>query len=555
MAKMNYKEQGVNLFKYITKERKDLANIYFYAIFSGLVQLSLPLGIQAIISYSMGATMVTSIYLLIGLVVIGTWLVGLFKLKVMQIIEKIQQKIFVEYSIAFAEKLPKLNLTKINKYFLPELVNRFFDTPNLQKGISKILLEIPSSIIQIFFGIILLSIYHPWFLIFGLIVLLGVFFIFRITMEQGIATSIAESDKKYEVASWLEDIASSVKTFKSNSATEMHLQETDRLLGEYLENRTSHFRVLYFQYKTIIFFKVIIVFTMLIIATYLLLNQQLNIGAFIATEIVVIMIMSAVEKLIKNLESYYDMITSLVKLSKVLDLPEENKGEVSLSKAQEGFEIDFKDVTISFNDSLPILTQVNFKIKPNTITVISGSLGAGKSVLMNLLAGFYEPSSGKIFYDKTPFNNINKNLLRSQIGLYLNDVGIIKGTVMQNIQISNPEITADDITKAALELGVDNFAEYFTDGYYTDISETDSMLSFSSKKMILLLRAILGKTRLLILEDPVEGLHETLHPKIWKYLKKVSSNRNVIVVSNDNELISLADHYLYLSNGTVQSIK
>ena len=127
--------------------------------------------------------MVTSIYLLIALVVVGTWLVGFFRLKVMQIIEKIQQKIFVEYSIAFAEKLRKLNLTKINKYFLPELVNRFFDMPNLQKGISKILLDIPTAIIQIFFGIILLSFYHPWFLIFGLIVLLGVIFIFRITME------------------------------------------------------------------------------------------------------------------------------------------------------------------------------------------------------------------------------------------------------------------------------------------------------------------------------------------------------------------------------------
>ena len=163
MANKNYKEQGLKLFKYITKERKDVVNIYFYAVFSGLVQLSLPLSIQAIISYAMGATMVTSIYLLIALVVVGTWLVGFFRLKVMQIIEKIQQKIFVEYSIAFAEKLPKLNLTKINKYFLPELVNRFFDMPNLQKGISKILLDIPTAIIQIFFGIILLSFYHPWF--------------------------------------------------------------------------------------------------------------------------------------------------------------------------------------------------------------------------------------------------------------------------------------------------------------------------------------------------------------------------------------------------------
>src|SRR5690606_15886201 len=97
----------------------------------------------------------------------GTWLAGFFRIKVMQIIEKIQQKIFVEYAIAFAEKLPKVNLYDTKKYFLPELVNRFFETQNLQKGISKLLLEIPTALIQIVFGILLLSFYHPWFLLFG----------------------------------------------------------------------------------------------------------------------------------------------------------------------------------------------------------------------------------------------------------------------------------------------------------------------------------------------------------------------------------------------------
>lgn len=131
----------------ITKEKKDLASIYIYAILSGLVQLSIPLGIQAIVSFVLGATMVTSLYLLIGFVVLGTFLMGVFRIKVMQIIEKIQQKIFVEYAIAFAQKLPKIDLSATKKYYLPELIKRFFDTQNLQKGISKILLEIPTALI------------------------------------------------------------------------------------------------------------------------------------------------------------------------------------------------------------------------------------------------------------------------------------------------------------------------------------------------------------------------------------------------------------------------
>ncbi len=552
MEKTSAREQGLRLFKYVTKERRDVGNIYIYAILSGLVQLSVPLGIQAIVSYAMGATMVTSIYLLIAFVVLGTWLVGLFRLKVMQIIEKIQQKIFVEYAIAYAEKLPRLKLSKVARYFLPELVNRFFDTQNLQKGISKILLEIPTAIIQIVFSIVLLTFYHPWFLVFGVFVIMSVVFIFRLSMEQGIASSLLESDKKYEVASWLEDVAASVKTFKVNSSSELHLAGTDNRLVEYLNHRTSHFKVLLFQYKTIIAFKVLITFAMLAMGTYLLINQQLNIGAFIATEIVLLTIMSAVEKLIKSLESYYDVITSLAKLSKLLDLPEEQPGQLVTERQSKGFEVEFKDVSFSFNDNIPVLKNVDFKLSPNSLTVISGTLGSGKSILLNLLAGFYEPDSGMIFYDHVPVSNLNKDLLRDKIGLYLEDMHIVKGTVLENIQLGNASITSEKIGETLMQIGVEHFAAHFTSGLLTEISETDTQLSFSTRKIILLLRALLGRNRMVLMEDPLEGLGEQVRGGLMAYLLQEAQHRNMIIVTQDSEIISKAHHHLHLSDGKVE---
>ena len=150
------------------------------------------------------------------------------------------------------------------------------------------------------------------FLAFGGLVILSVVIIFRYTMESGIKSSIEESNKKYDTAAWIEDIAGSVKTFKMHSEDDSHLKGTDERVIEYLKHRTAHFKVLVFQYKTIIAFKVIITLAMLAIGTYLLINQKLNIGAFIATEIVVLSIMSAVEKLIVSLESYYDLIASFL---------------------------------------------------------------------------------------------------------------------------------------------------------------------------------------------------------------------------------------------------
>ncbi len=546
------KEQGYKLFKYITKEKKDVTNIYFYAILNGLVQLSVPLGIQSIVSFVMGATMATSIYILIIFVVLGTWLVGYFRLKVMQIIEKIQQKIFVEFSIAFAEKLPKVNLSSTRKYYLPELVNRFFDTQNLQKGISKILLEIPAAIIQIVFGIVLLSFYHPWFLSFGALVILCVVIIFNFTLESGIKSSLEESDKKYETASWIEDIAASVKTFKINSESETHLKGADERVVGYLDHRTSHFRVLVIQYKTIIAFKVIITLAMLAIGTYLLVNQKLNIGAFIATEIVVLSIMSAVEKLIVSLESYYDVIASLAKLTKVTELEEEKNGEIVPAQKEEGMEVEFKNVDFNFNNNIHILQDINFTIKENTLTVITGELGSGKSLLLNMMAGFYPPTAGSILMNKIPLKNIDKDKLRMEMGVYLEDMRIIQGTVQDNILLGNENINTEEVLELSEKIGAENISSQFTSGFFTNISETDPEISFSSKKKILLLRAMAGNKKLLLLEDPIDGMNDTFKYKMLQYLEEIKHKTTIVIVSQNSEILHYADQHIHVENGSIK---
>ncbi|OBW40165.1 putative multidrug export ATP-binding/permease protein [Chryseobacterium sp. MOF25P] len=554
MALITASEYSKKLFRYITKEKKDVTNIYFYAIINGLVSLSIPLGIQSIISFVMGATMATSIYILIFFVVLGTFLVGHFRLKVLQIIEKIQQKIFVEFSMAFADKLPKVDLSNTRKYYLPELVNRFFDVQNLQKGISKILLEIPTALIQILFGILLLSFYHPWFLAFGALVIVLVVLIFIYSMESGIKSSLEESDKKYETAAWLEDIAASVKTFKMHSEEGTHLQGIDSRVLEYLDHRTQHFKILVFQYKTIIAFKVIITLAILAIGTYLMINQQLNIGAFIAAEIVVLTIMSAVEKLIVSLESYYDLIASYAKLTKVTELKEETQGDIELSQKEKGMEIEFKEVDFAFSDTTAILSDVNFKLKENSITVVTGKMGTGKSLLLNMLAGFYEPNSGTILFDKIPLKNLDKKHFRNNIGLYLENMKVIQGSILENILLGNVNSNTENILQLSDKLGIESISSSFSQGFTTEISETDSELTFSSKKKILMLRSLLGKKRLILLENPLAGMSETFQEKLLEYLIELKKTTTIIIVSPDKNLIYNADHHIHLEDGTLRII-
>lgn len=547
---MAYTDFSKKLLNYLKKEKNDVFTIYIYAILSGLVNLSIPLGIQAIVSYAFGATMVTSIYILIGFVTLGTWLVGFFQVRVMDILEKLQQKIFVEYAVAFAEKLPKLNLAKTNKYHLPELINRFFDTQSLQKGISKFLLELPVAIIQILFGLILLSFYHPYFIGFAIVVIASLFVLFLVTRDLGIKTSLAESDDKYEVASWLEDIARDVKTFKNSAFLETHLEETDQKLLSYVEQRTAHYKVLRFQYKTLIFFKVLITLFMLLLGTYLLINQKLNIGAFVATEIVILMIMSAVEKLVKSLEKYYDIVTSFTKLHKVLDLQEEEQGSLPISN-ETGHILEAKEISFGYDLNKPIINNLSVVFPQNKISLISGKQGSGKTLLFNLLAGFYQPDSGKIIINHHPIENYANNELRKSIGFYMDDLELIKGSVLQNINLGNQNISAKEINELAENLGITNFSSLFAEGLLTPIQAADQRLSYTTKKLILLLRAFVGEKKLLFLEDPLEGFNTEVRNKMLQFIKKVSIDKTIIMVGNSKDYDTVIDAKYELSEGTL----
>ena len=175
-------------------EKKDIFQIFYYAIFGGVVALSLPLGIQAIINLIQGAQISTSWIILVIVVTSGVIFSGALQLMQLRIIETIQQRIFVRASFELSYRFPKIKMTELRNYYPPELANRFFDTLTIQKGLSKILIDVPTALLQIIFALILLSFYHPFFIIFGFFLLLLIYIVFKFTAQKGLETSLAEID-------------------------------------------------------------------------------------------------------------------------------------------------------------------------------------------------------------------------------------------------------------------------------------------------------------------------------------------------------------------------
>ena len=465
MGKKSYSFE--KLFKLLKLERQEILAIYFYAILSGLIQLSLPLGIQAILGLVLGATMVTSVYMLIIILIIAVFIVGYLRVNKMMIIEKIQQKIFVRIAFEFAEKIPNLDLKAADHYYLPNKINHFFDIQNIQKGISKLLLDIPGASIQIVLGLLLISLYHPLFILFSLLLIFMLWVIFRITAKQGLETSIMESNYKYEVAAWLEEIGRVIKSFKYSQGTNLNLIKADEKSLNYINARTAHFKVLLFQFKSLVFFKVCVTAVMLLLGTYLLFEQKINIGQFVAVEIVILSIISAMEKLIASLENAYDVIAGLYKIDSLLELDSEKDGKFILQSSE--LNIEISNLNFSYTDTLELFKNISTNISANSVTAISGEENSGKSTFLKLLTGSYKNFKGNILFNQIPIQNYSLQSIRSNTGILLYEQDLFEGSLFDNITLGNTNIEMEHILDVAKKLGIENFLSSFPHSYETKI--------------------------------------------------------------------------------------
>ena len=518
-------------------ERKEITAVYFYAILNGLIQLSLPLGVQAIIGFVLGASMRASLVILIALVVLGVLAAGIMQVNQMKIIEKIQQKLFVRYSFAFAAHIPKMDLKKTDAIYLPELVNRFFDIPVLQKSLSKILLDIPTASIQILFGLILLSFYHPAFILFGFILVLLLWMILRYTGNRGLQTSIEESTYKYRVAGWLEETARVIKSIKLAKSNDFHLQKTDEQVTGYLEARNSHFRILLLQYNVLVIFKTVITAAMLVVGTQLLVNQQLNIGQFIAAEIIILLVLTSVEKLIMNVGSVYDTLTSIEKIANLTDKPKEENGSVHLNSTGSGLKLEMKNLSFSYTNKKEVLHNISLLINPGEIVCIRGKDSSGKSTLLRLMAGVYQDFNGSLLLNDIPVGNYDLDSVRSQIGVMITQQEIFHGSIWENITLGNENITMENINTISVKVGLTDFIATLKNGYDTQLDPTGKRLPRSVIQKILLVRALAGHPRLLLLEEPWLNFENNQRNQIIQMIKEFQ-NSTVVIVSNDEEFAS-----------------
>ncbi|MBI3141219.1 MAG: ATP-binding cassette domain-containing protein [Bacteroidetes bacterium] len=540
----------VNLLR---EERKYIYQIYIYAILGGLLSLTLPLGVQSVVSLISGGLFLRPVVLLSAFVIVGVFLTGIMQVMQMTVVETVQQRIFSRTAIDFAFRIPRIRYERLINVYEPELVNRFFDVLSVQKGLTKILVELITALLQVFFGLLLLSMYHPFFVFFGLFLLVCIYFLFYFTARRGLDTSLYESKYKYAIAHWLEELGRNIKTFKLAGNSPLPIQKLEKQLGGYLQKRKLHFKVLMTQYGGFVAFKTGIVGGLLVLGSFLVIDRQISVGQFVAAELVIVLVINSIEKLIINLDTIYDVLTAVEKMGNLSDLPlEAETAPMQFGQdSTKGFEVRVENLRYRYPDGKSYaLRGANMEVGECESVAIIGHEGCGKTTLMYVLAGILESYEGVITYNGASLRDINKRMLRDRLGDSLSHEHIFDGTLVENLTLARPGISSADLNKVLEITELSDWVSALEEGLQTSLVASGKGLPSSISKRLVLARSLLGKPKLVLFDDFFFNLESGFKKRLFhRLLREKKMACTFIISSHDPLVLQSVDRVLVMQDG------
>lgn len=491
----------------LATERRTLWVAVVYSAVIGLLSLVVPVAVQMLVNTIAFGTVLQPLVVLMVVVLVALGFSTALNVLRASVVEIVQRSIFARVATDVTWRLLRVRTDAFDRYHGPELVNRFFDTVTVQKSAALLLIDGLSIVMQTAIGMVLLALYHPWLLVFDLLLVLAMVVIVVWLGRGAVATAIGESKAKYALEAWLEQIAAHLITFKSAGADLYATARSRRLLDDYLTYRQKHFRILIRQIFGSFALQALASSMLLGIGGWLVINRQLTLGQLVASEIVVALMMSAFTKFGKQLEVFYDLSAAVDKLGDLVDLPLERAGGEAVLPGAGPLRLSVRDLTVRYEDGAqPALALRALEVAPGERLGIRGRIGAGKSTLSDVLFGLRMPQTGVVEIGGVDLRSLPLAALRQEAAL-VRGIELFPGTILENVRLGR-DLDHATVTRVLAAVGLLDELQALPAGLDTVLHPHGRPLSYRQACRLMVARAVVGRPRLLVLDGVLDAIDQ-----------------------------------------------
>lgn len=530
---------------FLKLESHDINTIVFLIVGIGILNFATPVAIQALVNIVTMGGILEPLYVISFILFTLLTLSGVLYILQAYLVEHIQRRFFVRTAIDSANKTQNSTGQENNRQSIAELMNRFLDVTIVQKASAQLLISGLSSILQAVIGSIVLMFYSFYFALVVLLMTFTLWFVVHVIGRRAINTAIDESATKYQIVAWLETIAQNISAFKFLHGKFLSHDRIDALALNYLNVRKTHFNTLLKQNITGVFLYASAGTAMLALGGALVIQGQINLGQFVAAELVIFNVLSSFVRFIYQLESYYDMSAAFDKIGMIQDL-EQEEGGLYRSDAQD-ITIRFKDVKYAYNPNVIVVDKLSFTLPPKSTMAMIAKTGGGKSTIAELLVGLKVPNSGFIQYNDVDIKQYDIDTLRQKVA-YIGKLEIIGDTIANNIRFGRHDISAAQITEVLGKLDILEHVLKLNRNIDTTLNQSGAPLSFSQAKLLCIARNIIGNPSLLVINGLLDDFEISMIDKAMKVLTAENRAWSLVVLTKHEYIANYCERVMKLGS-------
>lgn len=428
------------------------------------------------------------------------------------------------------------------------------DVQGLRWFFSGTIVQMISDLLR-FFGGVALLLYLEWRLAVGVLVILpGLIFFVRYFSSKMRILSHQSMEQNANISSRFQESLSAASLIKAFSS---EVRTVGRLIAELKKARQISL-----EQSTVHSVANLIIQSMpgiaraivLALGAYWVIKGQWTLGSLIAFQAYLGYVFGPAQFLATANLELQNARASLERVSMLFDIvPEENTGTGKRIQQLTG-EIEFKNVSFSYDSQEPVLKDVSFRIRPGEHVAIVGPSGVGKTTLLSLILRFYKPTAGEIYFDGRPAADYEVGSLRQRIGYVSQCPLVLSGTIMENLRYGNPDAHEQEVFRSARASGIHNFICELKAGYESKIGERGVNLSEGQKQRISIARALIKNPDILVLDEPTSALDSLTEKSIFQSLPSLVRDKTLFVVAHRLSTIKDSDRIFLLNENRLVAV-